>query len=66
MDRQTKLSVEESAPLWVHRVAHTVEAAATANGLQVAFRQIETATGPVISIILGPPPPIDVEAAVVL
>jgi hypothetical protein len=52
------LSVDPGSPMWVHRVAHSVESAAAANGLRVSFRQVETPEGTVVSILLAPPPPI--------
>lgn len=60
MSQQAGLSVSPDSPLWVQRVAHTVNSAAEANGLRLAFRQVDTDDGPVLSILLGPPKPLDV------
>jgi hypothetical protein len=58
MGQHQSLTVEEGSPLWVHRAAHFAESAGNANGLRVSFRQVSTPDGPVVSIILAPPPPI--------
>ena len=62
MSQQSALSSAMTL-LQVRQVALSVESLASAKGLPVSFRWIETPTRPILSILLSPPPAIEVGAS---